>query len=313
MQYNTDVYKSYFQTDAWAAFKQKSGWAAERIDDCLVLTRKIGFGQSMRYLPELPYEPTKLSYGFKPILGLNNRGIIFTRLEFLEAFSPEKADELEKLGLIKSFEDVQPEWRQWVDLSGSEDEILAAMKPKGRYNIGLAERAGLELVTGGSELVADFFKLYAFTANRTDFKGRGPKYFEQLIEALGADTEILLIKKDERVLAGAIILYYDQIASYLYGGSQSVNEGDRSLMAPYLLQWESIKRAKARGCSIYDLLAVAPEGSGEDHPYAGITRFKSRFGGQTVQLLGSYDLVHKRFWYTLYRFAERLRRKKNTS
>lgn len=305
MQYNIGVYKSYFQTDAWAAFKQKSGWQPERIDGYLALTKKIGYGQSMRYLPEIPFEPERLP----SLLGQMKPGPIFSRLEFLEEFSPEKDATLKETGLAKSFEDVQPEWRQWVDILKPEEEILAAMKPKGRYNIGIAERSNLEIVTGGSEIVADFFQLYSFTSARTDFKGRNQQYFEQLVEALGSDAEIVLIKNRTELLAGATILYYDQIASYLYGGSM----GDRSLMAPYLLHWTAMKRAKARGCTVYDLLAIAPDGSGESHPYAGLTRFKSQFGGRTVRLLGSYDLVHSPIWYTMYRFAERLRRRKNTS
>ncbi len=305
MQYTNDVYTSFFQTDAWAVFKQKSGWSPERVGDYLALTKTIGYGQSMRYLPEIPYQPEKIS----AVIGQLAKGPIFTRFEFLEEFSEDKHVANKKVSLIKAFEDVQPETRQWVDLTGTEDEILAAMRPKGRYNIGVAERSGLQLFNGGPELVSDFFKLYSFTSARTDFKGRNGQYFQQLLEALVNNAEVIILKKDQELLAGAIILYYDQMASYLYGGSM----GDRSLMAPYLLQWEAMKRAKSRGCAIYDLLAVAPEGSGEDHPYAGITRFKSRFGGRTVRLLGSYDLVHSRFWYTLYRFAERLRRRNHTS
>lgn len=310
MQYNKDVYKSYFQTDAWAKFKATAGWRAERVGGYLALTKSIGYGQSMRYFPELTWELQKIG----GVINQLKSGPIFSRLEFLEPYSPEKADELEKLGLVKSFEDVQPEWRQWVDVSKSEEEILAGMKPKGRYNINVAERSELTVAVGGSELVADFFRLYSFTANRTDFKGRGQKYFEELLAMITTEKvgEIILIQKDGQPLAGGIFLYFAGMASYLYGGSQSIREGDRSLMAPYLLHWTAMKRAKAAGCAIYDLLAIAPNGADETHPYAGLTRFKSQFGGQAVQLLGSYDLVHSRFWYTMYRFAERMRRRKNT-
>ncbi|MEK9167147.1 MAG: hypothetical protein AAB613_00155, partial [Patescibacteria group bacterium] len=94
-----------------------------------------------------------------------------------------------------------------------------------------------------------------------------------------------------------------------------------------------MKRAKHDGCAIYDLLAIAPfqqtaisnqlsadtekpraesrelKASDSSHPHSGLTRFKTQFGGQSVRLLGSWDLVHSGFWYTMYQFVERRRRK----
>jgi len=116
--------------------------------------------------------------------------------------------------------------------------------------------------------------------------------------------EIITVSKSGEVLAVLLISFYEGIASYLYGGSG----GDRSLMAPYLAHWEAIKLAKKRDCQIYDLLAVAPPDK-EKHSHVGLSRFKAQFGGETVRLLGSWDLVHSPTWYTLYRFAQTKRRK----
>jgi len=306
MQYNRRVEKSFFQTEAWGEFKCRFGWQVDRVQSLLELRRRLPLGRSMRYFPELPYLPEVLQIVQTITTTPKKGGEIYARFEFLEPFSEEKAAELAKLGLVKSFEEVQPEWRQRVNIAGSEEDILTAMKPKGRYNIGVAERSGLAVTSGGAELSKDFFALYAFTSARTGFSGRGLAYFQELIKVLVDNNvgEVILIKKGNDLLAGGVFLYYDGTASYLYGGSM----GDRSLMAPYLLHWEAMKRAKARNCHIYDLLAVAPTEASEQHPYAGLTRFKSQFGGQTVQMLGSWDLVQSRFWYTMYRFVETRRR-----
>lgn len=298
--------ESFFQTDAWGKFKAATSWSFDRVSTFLRLQRVIGYGRSVFYYPEILYDLAKL----KEAIGTKVAGgTIYSRFEFLEKYSDEKTSELQKMGLVKSFEDVQPEYRQWVNVTHPEEDIRIQMKPKGRYNLGIAEKAGLQVVRGGKELAPSFFELYSFTSSRTHFSGRSKAYFEQLMEMIDAEQvgEIILVKKSNELLSGGIFLYYEELGSYLYGGSM----GDRSLMAPYLMHWVAMLEAKKRGCQIYDLLAVSPPNE-ENHPYAGLSRFKSQFGGETVRLLGSWDLVHSSFWYTMYGFAEKRRRPKST-
>lgn len=305
--------QSFFQTDAWGAFKEKSGWEAKRYDSLLGLRRDLPLGQTILYFPELP-SVNATPYTLKRIQEAWDQGEekpTFTRLEFLEEWNDAKAAALLKLGLVKSFEEVQPEHRQWIDVSQSEEKILEQMKPKGRYNIRLAEKHNLKIERGTSpDLVRRFAKLYANTAQNQKFAGRDEDYFQQLVKVLAAENvgEVIVIKKGHDDLAAGIFLYYGGVNSYLYGGSG----GDRSLMAPYLLHWEAIKTARQKGLTLYDLLAIAPpldEARGKpNHPYANLSRFKSQFGGRSVRLLGSWDLVSKPVWYTLYRLAETRRR-----
>jgi lipid II:glycine glycyltransferase (peptidoglycan interpeptide bridge formation enzyme) len=211
------------------------------------------------------------------------------------------------LGLIKAFEDVQPDYRQWIFLDRTEEQLLKEMKPKGRYNIRVAEKHNLKVAWGlEPEKVEALAALYQETAKRTGFSGRGTDYFRTLCDSLGEGNlgEIVTVSKGGEVLAAALVTFYGGIASYLYGGSG----GDRSLMAPYLMHWAAIKRAKKEGCVIYDLLAIAPPDK-EKHIHAGLTRFKTQFGGESVRMLGSWDLVHTRFWYTMYRYAQKRRRR----
>jgi lipid II:glycine glycyltransferase (peptidoglycan interpeptide bridge formation enzyme) len=192
-------------------------------------------------------------------------------------------------------------------LEGSHDDLLKQMKPKGRYNIRIAEKHKLKVEWGTSDAqVAALAELYATTAKRTGFVGRDATYFARLVTAVREAKlgEIIVVTHQEEILSAGLVTFYGGVASYLYGGSG----GDRSLMAPYLMHWEAMKRAKQEGCAIYDLLAIAPLGK-EDHVHAGLTRFKTQFGGQSVRMLGSWDLVHNRFWYTIYAFAQKRRRR----
>ena len=85
-------------------------------------------------------------------------------------------------------------------------------------------------------------------------------------------------------------------AYYVYGMSRDVH---REKMPSYLLQWEAIQRARARGCSAYDLWG-APDVFDETDSMWRVYRFKEGLGGQVVRTLGAWDFAPNRFWYTLY-------------
>lgn len=299
--------RSIFQTEAWSQFKQRYGWKSQKLRGFLGMERVIGFGKSMLYFPELPFDEETLALVHDLKRGDAAPGRIFTRFEFLTPWDPESAKKLVDQGLVKSFEDVQPDYRQWVFLDRSEEDLLKEMKPKGRYNIRIAERHNLKVSWGtDEEAVEALVRLYQETAKRTGFAGRGADYFHHLMTVIRSEKlgEIVTVSKDGEVLAVALVTFYGGVASYLYGGSG----GDRSLMAPYLMHWAAIKRAKKEGCAIYDLLAIAPPDK-ERHVHAGLTRFKTQFGGESVRMLGSWDLVQNRFWYTMYRYAQKRRRR----
>lgn len=299
--------KSVFQTEAWGKFKERFGWRVRQTDGFQGLERTLGFHRTLLYFPELPAGEAAgaLIRRLKHERATNRR--IFTRFEFLELWSLQRAKELVDLGLIKAFEDVQPDYRQWITLDRSEEQLLREMKPKGRYNIRVAEKHNLKVAWGtDEESVAVLARLYQETAKRTGFAGRDTAYFQALVSALDAANlgEIVTVSHNGEPLSAALITFYGGVASYLYGGSG----GDRSLMAPYLMHWAAIRRAKQEGCVLYDLLAIAPPEK-EHHVHAGLTRFKTQFGGESVRLLGSWDLVHTPFWYTIYRYAQKRRRR----
>jgi len=302
--------KSLLQTDLWANFKATQGWQPKRELNYLCLTRRLPLVGPMTYFPELPYQSETVELIKR--LRLQKSSVTFTRFEFLAEWSDELATNVRQLGLVKSFEEVQPEYRQWLDLSSSEEAIKQQMHPKGRYNLNLTERNGLGISRGVSpELVNHFYRLYQQTARRTDFRGRGESYFQSLVTALGAENcgEVIVVFQGDQPLAAGIFSYVSNgAADYLYGGSGP----ERQLMAPYLLHWTAILEAKRRGCQIYDFLAIAPLDQ-PNHPYAGLTRFKQQFGGRAVRLLGSWDLVNRPVWYKLYQFIERRRRRSSTT
>ncbi|MEK7548704.1 MAG: peptidoglycan bridge formation glycyltransferase FemA/FemB family protein [Patescibacteria group bacterium] len=294
---------SILQTEFWADFKSRTaGWQPLPIGRYWGLKRRLPLGQ-LAYFPELPFGAETLALATAPELAT----VALARLEFLEEWDLTKTRALTAVGLRPSFEEVQPNYRQWLDLTLTEPELLAGMRPKGRYNLNLALRQGLTVKAGLEPiLVEDFLKLYQLTSSRQRFRGRGSDYFRQLATLLQEHQagEVIVVYYQNWPLAAGYFTYFDQVASYLYGAS---SDRWKEMMGPYLLHWQAILRAKSRHCRLYDLLAIAPPGQ-PTHRHGGLTRFKSQFGGRSVRLVGSWDLVNNRTWYTLYRLGEKLRR-----
>jgi lipid II:glycine glycyltransferase (peptidoglycan interpeptide bridge formation enzyme) len=296
-----------FQTKEWENFKLSTGYQKSwRVFDVLVLEKKIPLLGSMLYTPVTSRDQTKLAT--EKIFLDQIRKIaqeskaIFYRLESGEEATTDIS--LSSSGYIKAFEEMQPEHTLLIDLTRSEDDILAQMKQKGRYNIKIAEKHQVEVATGE---VSDFYKLYAEMAKRQKITFRDISYFQNLVDKLGKKeyARVFNVKApDGTLLASAIIVFFGGICTYLFGGSTSEH---REMMGPYKLHWEVMKEAKRRGCKYYDMFGIAPN-EDEKHPWAGVTRFKRQFGGQDFSSLGSWDLVISPIKYKLFKLAEKIRR-----
>lgn len=306
--------QSFLQTQEWADLKVSQGWFSHNLDGVFILEKNLPFAKNFLYSPEVDFQNIVNFNEFIEKIPKNSRTLFF-RLEILNDFDTEIGQKIEavlkKYGFIKAFEELQPEWRQIIDISKSEEEIFAQMKPKGRYNIKIAQKNNVDVVVSNN--ISAFYELFCQTAKREGFSIRPKKYFQDLLEKLNPKgyAEMFLAKYNNIAIAAAIVTFYQDTASYLYGASS--NEY-RNVMAPYLVHWHAIKRAKEKGCKYYDLLAIEPVTSNQlpvvtsNHKYAGITRFKEQFGGRKVHLVGSYDLIYKPFWYKLFKMAEKRRR-----
>jgi lipid II:glycine glycyltransferase (peptidoglycan interpeptide bridge formation enzyme) len=177
-----------------------------------------------------------------------------------------------------------------LDLTLSDEEMLARMRPKGRYNLRLSHREGVEVVRSVEpDDLKQFYALFRETAGRDDFFGEPYGYFLNLAASLfPTDRAALLMARHQgETIASIIVVFYGLRATYLYGGS-SIRR--RNVMPNYALQWAAVREARAMGCREYDLYGYDPFGQPE-HPYAGITRFKNQFGPIRRDWIGAYDYL----------------------
>lgn len=139
-----------------------------------------------------------------------------------------------------------------MDLRQSEEELLAAMKQKTRYNIRLAVKKGVTIRQGKESELPALYKMYAQTAVRDGFVVRHEEYYLNTWHAfLDADmAKILVAEVEGQPVAALILFHFNGTCRYMYGMS---TEQYRELMPNHLLQWEAIRLSKQLGCHTYDM------------------------------------------------------------
>jgi lipid II:glycine glycyltransferase (peptidoglycan interpeptide bridge formation enzyme) len=207
----------------------------------------------------------------------------------------------EEMGFkVQQVKAIQPEKTLFLDLTVSEEDLLKQMHQKTRYNIRLATKRGVKIEQGGTKDALAFYQLLKLTAQRDSFRVHSLKHYQTLLEVSPESIQIYLAKKEGKLLAAGIFSFYGGRATYLHGAS--ANEG-REHMAPYLLQWEMIKKAKSKAYRFYDFYGI------DALKWPGVTRFKKGFGGQEISYSGTSLLVLRPSLYYSYSLAAYLKRK----
>lgn len=187
---------------------------------------------------------------------------------------------------------VQPLRTILLDLTPDEQRLQANMKEKWRYNIRLPARKGVQVrAAAGKEDVEAWYRLLQITGQRDHFGVHSFDYYWRAwqIFAPSEQAELLLAEYEGQPLAGIFVGYMARQAIYLYGASSNEH---RNLMPNYLLQWEAIRRAKARGATCYDFWGI-PHTDNTDEAMAGVYRFKSGWGGRIVSFAGNYEYIFR--------------------
>ncbi|MDO8313349.1 MAG: peptidoglycan bridge formation glycyltransferase FemA/FemB family protein, partial [Sideroxyarcus sp.] len=207
-------------------------------------------------------------------------------------------NELKTTGWRFSNEQVQMRNTMLIDVRRSEEELLAAMKQKTRYNLRLAERKGVQVRRGSPEDFGQLYKMYAETSVRDGFVIRSEDYYRAVWDRFFAAGMLipLIAEVEGQAVAGLMLFIFGTQSWYLYGMSR---DQSREWMPNYLLQWEAIRASKAAGCETYDLWG-APDEFNEHDPMWGVYPFKQGLGAYEARHIGAWDLPIKPLTYSLY-------------
>lgn len=312
-----------YRGKSWTLLEQKPTDITQISASCLVIKQKLPLNFCWLWVPYGPLaqmktgdqgSEVKIFEGIKEVA--KKEKAIFARIEPPSGFLHSTYNILHSK-TVSAPNRYTPEHTLVLDLDRPEDEILAQMKPKGRYNIQVAKKhaVAVEHIAGADvdeNILNNFYAILQKTGTRDEF-GIHPKYFyKNLLEIFGRNkmADLFLAKTtDGTIIAGIIVIYYKDTATYYYGAS---NYEHRNLMAPYSLQWEAILEARRRGMKYYDFLGIAPASvkttAGKPnvkHPWAGVTEFKKKFGGREVNYPPAFDIVYKPALYKLMKIAKR--------
>ncbi len=152
------------------------------------------------------------------------------------------------------------------------------MHPKGRYNINVAKKHGIEIRKGAISDIDSFYGLLQGTGTRDAFRISQKSHYTRFLSELKGSF-IMMAEHQGKAVAGLMGVIWNGTGIYYYGASSYEH---RHLMAPYLLQWEAMKYCKQEGCTKYDLLGISPDNAAANDPWAGITDFNRKFGGPVV-------------------------------
>lgn len=207
-------------------------------------------------------------------------------------------DDLQERGWRISPEQIQFRNTVVIDLTPSEEEMLAQMKQKTRYNIKLAARRGVRVRAGSRSDFPMLYRMYAATSLRDGFVIREESYYRTVWKTFmeAGMAQPLIAEVEGEAVAAVVPFSFAGKAWYLHGMSLPAH---REKMPNYLLQWEAMRRAKNAGCAAYDLWGAPDEFSREDSMW-GVYRFKEGLGGQVVRTIGAWDLPLRPALYRLY-------------
>lgn len=321
------------QSWQWGAVKERFGWqpsylfnqeANDRVESAALLLQRnlalpgIPWKPSVLYAPKGPLLDWRDADLRRQVLGIlgaesKRRGAIFIKIDpdvALGSGAPgepgsqddplgaEIVADLQSLGWRPSDEQVQFRNTMTIDLTQPEEALLAHMKQKTRYNLRLAERKGVTIRVGTLADLPLLFRMYAETSARDGFVIRDEAYYHLLWTTFmeAGMAEPLIAEVDGEASAAVVIFRFAGTAWYLNGMSIQAH---REKMPNYLLQWEAMRRARAAGCTTYDLWG-APDVFDESDSMWGVYRFKEGLGGQVRRHIGAWDLPVRPRLYWLY-------------
>lgn len=233
---------------------------------------------------------------------------VFVRMRPQLKASPENLKTLEELGLKKSPMHLAAEHTVMINLEKTEDELLSDMRRQTRYEVRRADKLGIKVEAYNTdEIFTEFHKVQAETAKRQGFIPPNLKTLQAEHEAFGENIRIYRADTAEgEPIAYGLIIGGGLEADYYEAASTELN---RKLPGAYALLWQAMKDLKAAGFKRFNLWGIAPAGQ-PNHRYAGVTTFKTGFGGEVVEFVPAHDMVLSKMGYLKDYVVEAARKKR---
>ena len=317
------------QSWEWGEVKEAANWHAER----LLLPGAQGAPEAaLQFLWRRPVDnlPLRIAYVPKgPVVNWHDPDVVERVLTQIEAraharnclfvkIDPDVREDsragkrlihaLFRRGWRYSNDQTQFKNTAYSDLALTEEDLLAGMKSKWRYNIRLAGRRGITVRLGHGDDLPAFYDLYAETGTRDGFLIRPFSYYRtawkiflaaQQDEANPAGGALLLAEhpKEDAPVAAVFLMRYGARSWYIYGASSDRRRRD---MPNSLLQWEAMRWSREQGCTLYDWWGAPTDPDDPDDGMQGVWQFKQGFGAEFQPHIGAWDYAVSPLLYSAY-------------
>jgi len=165
-----------------------------------------------------------------------------------------------------------------LPLPNSPEAMWKRLSAKVRNQVRKAERSGLSVRAGGSELLEEFYSVFSINMRDLGSPVHSRDFFSLILDRFSGDARILVVQKDGITLGGLVSLTFKDTMYVPWAASL---RRYAHFCPNMLLYWGIIERSIKEGSSRFDF-GRSTRGSGTYH-------FKRQWGAEEVQL----------YWYSV--------------
>jgi FemAB-related protein (PEP-CTERM system-associated) len=166
-----------------------------------------------------------------------------------------------------------------LSLPKTEDVLWQTFTPKLRAQIRRAQRENIQIKSGGTECLTDFYTVFARNMRDLGTPVYGKKFFNNILHTFSENSKIITLHHKGRPVAAAFLLGHKDTLEIPWASTiKDVNH----LSINMLLYWEVLKFAVKNQYQHFDF--------GRSSKGSGTFRFKQQWGAKPKQLFWHYWL-----------------------
>ncbi|MEO8483634.1 MAG: FemAB family XrtA/PEP-CTERM system-associated protein [Acidobacteriota bacterium] len=168
------------------------------------------------------------------------------------------------------------------DLPTTTEALWSAVDRKIRNQVRKAQKEGLEAVTGGAELVDEFYRVFAENMRDLGTPVYPSALFSETLRLFSDRAKISVVRYKGRAVAAGVVMTFRDVV--LNPWASSLREF-RHLCPNMLLYWTFLEQAVRDGARVFDF--------GRSSPGGGTHQFKLQWGAVEVPLHWEYVLLNR--------------------
>ncbi len=168
-----------------------------------------------------------------------------------------------------------------IDLQNSQNNLLANMHHKTRYNIKQAVKK--KVVINKSDDIESFSMLWHKSAKKRGMYLSLKSEIVAIYKSFENRAQIYFSFVDKELVGGLLTVASSDTVYYMYAATSEIG---KKVFAPTLLVWSALENARKEGYKYFDFEGIYDERFPIKN-WKGFTRFKKSFGGKEITYPGT--------------------------